>query len=44
MADRAVFVVYDPVPNLEHHPNDILDSIPWSKWDRQLYPYFDGRY
>jgi len=30
MADRAVFVVYDPVPDLEHHTNDIMDPIPWS--------------
>jgi hypothetical protein len=44
MADCAVFVVYDPVSDLEHHSNDILDTIPWPQWDRQLYAYFDGRY
>ena len=44
MADCAVFVVHDPVSDLEHHSNDILDTIPWPQWDRQLYAYFDGRY
>ncbi len=39
---RAVPAVYDPVPDLEHHPYDQLDSVSGPQRDRQFDADFLG--